>query len=149
MKKIILILFIFVYGCGYQSIYSNKNIKNLEFKKIIFKGEIDINRKIIKALNIRENELDDSLNQLVLETSYIIEETSKNSKGKVETYRTSTSVNFKIIKDDEILKSKYFIEDFSYNNRDNKFDLVEYQGQIKNNIIDKILEKMIIYINLL
>jgi len=149
MKKIILILFIFISGCGYQSIYSNKNIKNLEFKKISFKGEIDINRKIIKALNIIENELDNSLNQLVLETSYTIEETSKNSKGKVETYRTSASVNFIIIKGDEILKSKYFIEDFSYNNRDNKFDLVEYQGQVKNNLLDKILEKMIIYINLL
>ena len=29
MKKIILVFYMFLVGCGYQSIYSNKNIGNL------------------------------------------------------------------------------------------------------------------------
>ena len=43
MKKILLIIILILYGCGYQPIYINKNLNNLEFKEIILKGEKDLN----------------------------------------------------------------------------------------------------------
>ena len=63
-------------------------------------------------------------------------------------YRSSASVQFEITKNKKVLKDKIFYQDFTYGNRDNKFDLVEYQKTIKNNIINKITEEIILYINL-
>ena len=148
MKKTLLILLLFITSCGYQPIYVNKNLENLEFFKITYEGEKDINRKIISSLSFKENKLDRSLNELLLKSSIKIEETSKNSKGQIESYRTIVNINLIILKDKKIIKNKNFIEDFTYNNRDNKYELVEYQDVVKNNIINKVIEEIILFINL-
>jgi len=93
MKKILLIFIFFLTSCNYQPIYVNKNLNNIEFSKIIIEGEKDINRKIINSLSLKENEFDDTLNNLLIESSYEIQETSKNSKGQVQSYRSIIKVN--------------------------------------------------------
>ncbi|MDB3888533.1 hypothetical protein N9341_03240, partial [Candidatus Pelagibacter sp.] len=99
MKKTFLILLFFITSCGYQPIYLNKNIKNFQFSKINSEGEKNINRKIINSLPFKESATDKSLNELVLKSSYNIEETSKNSKGQVKSYRSTINVNLLIVKD--------------------------------------------------
>ena len=39
-------------------------------------------------------------------------------------------------------------KDFSYNSRDNKFELVEYQDEVRDDIIKKIIEEIIIYLSI-
>ena len=148
MKKTFLILLFFITSCGYQPIYLNKNIKNFQFSKINSEGEKNINRKIINSLPFKESATDKSLNELVLKSSYNIEETSKNSKGQVKSYRSTINVNLLIVKDKKILRKKNFLKDFTYSSSSNKFDLVEYQDEIKNNIVDKIIEEIILYMSL-
>ena len=148
MKKIFIILLFFISSCDYQPIYVNNNSKNLEFSEIIFEGDNRINRQIINSLSFKENKNNNSLNKLLLKTTFVVEETSKNSKGQIESYRTSILVNLTISKNKKILKKKDFFEDFTYNNKENKFELVEYQDSVKNNIINKIIEEIILYINL-
>ncbi len=148
MKKIFIILLFFISSCDYQPIYVNNNSKNLEFSEIIFEGDNRINRQIINSLSFKENKNDNSLNKLLLKTTFVVEETSKNSKGQIESYRTSILVNLTISKNKKILKKKDFFEDFTYNNKENKFELVEYQDSVKNNIINKIIEEITLYINL-
>ena len=148
MKKIFIILLFFISSCDYQPIYVNNNSKNLEFSEIIFEGDNRINRQIINSLSFKENKNNNSLNKLLLKTTFTVEETSKNSKGQIESYRTSILVNLTISKNKKILKKKDFFEDFTYNNKENKFELVEYQDSVKNNIINKIIEEIILYINL-
>ena len=75
-------------------------------------------------------------------------ETSKNSKGIVETYRSKITVLINIKKNKKIVKSKEFSKDFSYSNRDNKFELVQYQNKIKSNLIDKSIEEINLYLNI-
>ena len=48
----------------------------------------------------------------------------------------------------EIMRQKSFSKDFSYNNLDNKFDLTSYQDEVENNLVNKIIEELIIFINL-
>ena len=148
MKKIFIILLFFISSCDYQPIYVNNNSKNLEFSEIIFEGDNRINRQIINSLSFKENKNNNSLNKLLLKTTFAVEETSKNSKGQIESYRTSILVNLTISKNKKILKKKDFFEDFTYNNKENKFELVEYQDSVKNNIINKIIEEITLYINL-
>jgi len=148
MKKILLIFVFILTNCNYQPIYINKSLNNVEFSKITINGDKDINRKIINSLSLKENEFDDTLNNLLIESSYNIQETSKNSKGQVESFRSQIIVNLIINNKKETILNKNFIKDFSYANKENKYELVQYQNEIKNNLINKIIEDIILFINL-
>ncbi len=148
MKKIFILIILFTYSCGYQPIYLNKDLKNYEFSKISLEGDKEINKKIINSISIKENKLDKNLNEVFLKSNLKTTETSKDSKGKVLTYRSAVTINFTIKKDDKIIKSKIFNRDVSYNNKENKFELVEYQNQLISNLINQSVEEIILYLNL-
>ena len=123
-------------------------ITKVKFLEIVSEGDNRINSRIINSLSLKEDKSGGSLNKLLLKTAYIINETSKNSRGQIQSYRSSILVNLTISKDNKIIKRKDFLEDFTYNSRDNKFELVEYQETVKNNIVNKIIEEITLYINL-
>ena len=148
MKKILIIFTLILSSCGYQPIYINKSLNNLEYSEILLKGEKDLNRIIVNSLSLKENKSNSMLNKLEITTNTLIEETSKNAKGQAQTYRTTISVELLIIKEKEIIKNKTFIEDFSYNSRDNKFELVEYQDEVRDDMIKKVIEEIVIYLNI-
>ena len=147
MKKILLIAFLFATGCGYQSIYQNNSSQNFEFFNIVTQGEADINRKITNSISFKENKTNEMLNELFLTSSFQIEETSKDKKGRVKSYRSSVSINLTIKKNDNIINNKNFSEEFTYNTKDNKFELIEYQTNIKDDLINKIIEEIILFLN--
>ena len=148
MKKFLLIFIFLLSECGFQPVYYNKSLKEIEFNKITLEGNVDINRKIISSLSFKENKLNETLNNLLIKSSYKITETSKNSRGQVESYKSQINLNL-IIKDGkEIINSKNFFKEFSYNNKDNKFELVRYQNEVKDNLIYKIIEDIILYLNI-
>ena len=94
-------------------------------------------------------ESDNKLNKIILNSKKEKIETSKNSKGQVTSYRTSIIIDLTILNnEDNILKQKIFTKDFAYNVNDNKFKLSEYQQEIESNLINKIIEEIIIYLNL-
>ena len=148
MKKIIFILILFITSCGYKPIFSNNNIKNFEFSKINSEGEKDINRIILSTISLKENRTNTMLNELFIKSSFETNETSKNKKGQVNSYRTNIIVNLVIKKNKKIIKDKNFSEEFFYNTKNNKFELVEYQADIKNDLINKIVEDIILFLNL-
>ena len=88
------------------------------------------------------------LNELFIKSSFETNETSKNKKGQVNSYRTNIIVNLVIKKNKKIIKDKNFSEEFFYNTKNNKFELVEYQADIKNDLINKIVEDIILFLNL-
>ena len=99
IKKLLLILtfIILINSCGYQPIYVNKDIKNIEFFEISLEGDKEINRKIINSLSIKKNEFDSELGELFIESVYTIDEISKNSKGQVISYRSKIEVGLMIL----------------------------------------------------
>ena len=148
MKKFLLIFIFLLSECGYQPIYISKNLSDIEFFKITLEGDADINRKVVGSLSFKENNLQDSLNSLLIKSSYKIIETSKSSKGQVESYKSQIILNFIIIDGDEVVSSKNFSKEFSYNIKDNKFELIRYQNEVKDNLINKIVEDIILYMNI-
>ncbi len=149
MKKFLFVLFFFLSSCGYQPIYINKNLENLEFKKIILLGENIINKKIVNTLSFVENERNEKNNKLFITSSSEVRPSSKNSKGQVDSYLTIVNVNLEIRNTkDEIVKDKNFKKEITYNSKKNKFELVEYQNSIKNDLINKIINDINIYLNL-
>ena len=148
MKKILLIFIFLLSQCGFQPIFVNENINNMEFYKITHNGDAEINRKILGSLSFKENKLKDTLNSLLINSSFEVIETSKNSKGQVESYKSKIFLNLIISNKKRIITNKNFVKEFSYNVKKNKFELVRYQNKVKDNLIDKIIEDIILYISL-
>ena len=148
MKKLFILILFFMASCGYQPLYVNKNNSNLVYSKIELFGDKEINRRIISFISIKEDKSEEKLNQLVLRSNEDIIETSKDSKGRVATLKTTVEIKLVILNGNQIIKEKIFNENFSYNNKNNKFDLEKYQIEIKNNLVDKIIEQMSIYLSL-
>tara|TARA_B100000902_G_scaffold162796_1_gene158046 strand:+ start:224 stop:673 length:450 start_codon:yes stop_codon:yes gene_type:complete len=148
MKKLFLIIIFFITSCGYQPIYSNNSLEDTEFYKISTQGENKINKLILNSLSLKENISNEKLPELFLSSLYGVEEISKNSKGQVETYRSSILVNIKIIKNKNTIKNKTFSDEFTYNKKDNKFELTEYQKGIRKQLTDGIIEDLFLFLNM-
>jgi hypothetical protein len=148
MKRTFFILLFFISSCGYQPIYLNKSLKSFEFKKIILNGDNYINKKIINIVSIKENNEAENKNELFVSSSSEIKEIYKDSKGQVELYKNIVTVNLKVKNiRGKTIQSKNFVKEFTYNNKQNKFDLSEYQSSIKDELISKIISDIIIYFN--
>jgi hypothetical protein len=148
MKKVLIIFIFLLTQCGYQPIYINKNLANLEFYKITLEGDTDINRKINGSLSLNENKLNTALNSLLINSKFEIKETSKNSKGQIESYKSQITLNLIISNKERIIDSKSFLKEAYYNVKDNKYDLVQYQNDIKKNLINDIIEDIILHMNI-
>lgn len=149
MKIVLLFLFFFLMsGCGYQPIYLNKNIQNLEFSEIILDGNQDLNKIIIERLSVSKSNENERNEKLYLKSLYKNETTSKNQKGQSVSFKSTIEVNLQIENiNSEIVSRRNFTKEFTYNNKNNQFRLAEYEASIKNNLIDTIINEIIIYLN--
>ena len=146
MKKI-LILFLLISACGYQPLYNSNEI-SFEFSKINLSGDTKINREIISLLGFIETKNNDLKKEISIESSKTVIETSKDNKGQPATYRTNVIVKVTIKNQDKVIKTRSFNESFSYNNIENKYDLSVYQKDVENKLIKKIIDDLIVFINL-
>ena len=145
MKKIF-VLFLFITACGYQPLYINKNSNS--FSKIEFIGDKRIARQILNFASLIENSNSTNKSVIVLNVSENTIATSRDSKGKVTSYKTYITTIVEIKNNEKVIKNKKFEESFSYNNLDNKYDLSNYRKDVQKNLARKIAEDLIIFINL-
>ena len=148
MKKIFLITLLFLSSCGYNIVNVDTDLKNFKFSNIILEGDKKITKMIVNSLSLEKNEFDDTLNELNLKTDFSVDAISKNSKGQVEAYRSNITIEVIISKNNRILKNKKINKNFSYNNMDNRFELVEYQNEVKTNLVNSSIEEIILFFNL-
>lgn len=148
IKKIIIIPFLFLFGCGYQPIYTSNNLNKLEFYTIHKKGNEQINKAIITSANFFENKTNKKLNELYIDSVHIINENSLNSKKNIQTYNSKVVVNLIIKNNEKITKQRVFIKEQNYDNKENRFEVIEYQNKIKQNLIEAIIEEIILYLRI-
>ena len=148
-KKIIIILsFFLLIGCGYEPIYSKKKLEknhNFSITSIKFKESSEINQILLSNLKMFMN-IKNKLKLLNLNIKSSTNRTiiSKNLKGDAERYLIEINVNL-IIFENEVLKKEFFFkESFNYNSQTNKFNLNQYEKNIKENLISKISDNIIL-----
>ena len=145
-KKIFtFILLIFLSSCGYEATYSVKNTKNYNFSisKLNFIGDREINLKIKQKLSNYTQEIKDI--NFILKITSTSEKIilAKNAAGDSTNFKIETIVNIDVF-NKEKLKSNFIItESFNYENNSNKFELKNYEKEIKRNLADIITEKLI------
>ena len=147
-KKIILICCLFfLTNCGYNPLYSSKNSSDILINKIETAGEKKINRQILSLLSLDEvGELENSyiLNINTKKNKRIV---SKDKQGNASVYNLNLEVNILLNKDDQKV-AKTFTSDFSYNTQKNKFELSREENKILNNLVESMVEKIILFINM-
>ena len=146
INRLFLVFFIFLSACGYQPLYTNKISEN-KFSEIILSGEKEISERIKNSSLILEDQNNKNLDKIEINTEYKIEETSKNSQGQIETYRSRLNIILLITNKDEVKNNHNFNKNFDYQNRNNKFELINYQNNIKNSLINEAVKEVIIFLN--
>ena len=144
MKKIALTLiaFLMLTSCGYRALYSNKNL-NLNIIKIEKIKKNKLNLIIEKRLNNFSN--NQALNKISLEidTEKQIKTVSKNMQGDPSRYQMIIKLNINIIDDQNKKINKNITQDFSYNTNSNRFALSQYEKEIEEILINKIIDELI------
>ena len=148
MRNFFLILLFLLTSCGYQPLFTNKNANDFIFKEIEFKGDKEINRSLISSTFIKKDQDEFTFEKIIFESKKKVIETSKDSKGRPESFRMTIDLIITIIDNGKIVKNKTFSDAFSYKNLDNKFNLSEYENNVQNNLIEKITNDFLIYLNL-
>ena len=149
-KTIRICLFIFVIflssSCGYEPLNKSLNSKKINITDKIFVGDKRVNKKIFNKLNFR-NQDNTPTYTLKLESNSKINDLSKDQSGNITSYKTTITTYVALIKDQEIIKNKNFEHSFTYPNQSNKFNLASYQREVEDNLIDKIVQDIRLFLN--
>ena len=150
MNKIIfyfLPFLLLINSCGYQPIYTNKNI-NFSIKEI---NSINNNRLIILLKNnlnmYSDTENKDKNYLLNVEVERKIITTSKDTASNPKTYLMEVIVKIEVQENYGEITKKNFVEKFNYNTQDNKFNQHQYEENIEENLIRKISENIVLYLS--
>ena len=147
-KKIALIFLIFLLfnQCGYQPIFSTKNI-NFNINKLETGGELKIGKIIAKKLaNFGEKGSTKNNYDLIIFSELNKNISSKDKKGNPTTFSLNMSVRLTVADGLGEKKEKVFNQTTSYNNDSNKFDLRKYENSLKKNLSEKITDDIIQYL---
>ena len=150
MNKIIfyfLPFLLLINSCGYQPIYTNKNI-HFSIKEI---NSIDNNRLITlltNNLNMYSSTKNKDKNYLLnVEAERKIITTSKDTAGNPKTYLMKIIVKMEVQENYDKIIKKNFVEEFNYNTQENKFSQQQYEENIEENLIVKISENIVLYLS--
>ena len=147
MKKIFLILIIlFLNGCGYTPLYSskdsnykvislNKNVNNSLTNYVQNSIEVISNENAKKSLNI-SFDYNENISVIL-----------KNSKGNPTKNRLNVVIDLSLFdSNNNLITSKQFSESFEYNIDDNKFNLKQYEKNIKFNLVEDITQQILVFL---
>ena len=149
MKKLIFVvitLFI-LNNCGYSPIYSSKN--NNFYIDVSQKDKSKLNSKIENNIKKFSNQNAENIIQLEISSNKEINTISKDKKGDPSRFNMTISLTINILNKNnyEINKTKSFTEKFDYKNNSNKFSLKQYEKDIEDNLINRIIQRSIIYLS--
>ena len=146
-KKIIIIIsFLLLLSCGYKPIFSSSKA-NFSITKIKLFGDVKIGSKINKNLNIYKNaENKNIFYSLEINSDQKKNVISKDAKGDPKIFKIQVLIDLTILENNKVKNKKNFKESFSYNNSTDKFSLNQYEKNIEDNLIEKIVAKIIIYL---
>jgi len=146
MKNIILISFLlFIYSCGYTSVYKNQKSINFQINVIEMIGDNEFNNLIKNELKMYSKQNPKNIYNISINSTYQKTTISKNSAGVAIDYKLSANTTISINIYDKI-KILEFEESINIKNSSNSFDQKNYERNIKKNFASSIREKFIIKI---
>ena len=144
MKKYFLIILLVLFTqCDYRPIYSQNN-QNFEIKIIEF-NENRTNRILATRLenySIKKNNLFlYELKLLTSENKFIL---SKDTNGDPLLLGLKINLKIEVYEENIMISKKEYSEQFNYQNLSKKFELNSYESEIRSNIYNKMISKILI-----
>ena len=147
MKKLFLLLIftLFVSQCGYEKIYSGKNI-DITIKNIKKDNNIINNELSETLLEVLSNKTSENTYELEIQSKKFTKVRTKNSKGDPSVYvlKLETMIKAKDKTNKEYIN--FFYEEMNYNNNDDKFELSQYTKEIEKILIRETVKDIIAYL---
>jgi len=144
MKKYYLFIILLLFTqCDYKPIYSQNN-QNFGIKIIEF-NENRSNKILatrLKNYSLKKNNL--FLYELKLLTSENKLILSKNTKGDPLLLGLKINLKIEIYEKNVMISKKEYSEQFNYQNLSKKFELNSYESEIRSNIYNKMISKILI-----
>jgi len=146
MNKIFfsIVCFLILSSCGYEPIYSTKNLNftigNIE------KDNTSLNNKFAKTINALKNKKIDRKIDIKIQSDKKIQIKSKDTKGNALVFELS--IDLKVSNLNTKNKEKQsFSRKITYNNSNDKFKLKQYENELENILITKLVEDLINYLS--
>ena len=151
MKKIIIIFaFFLLLSCGFEPIYSKKELEknyNFTISNIGFSGDSSINQNIKNNLiNYIDRPGKPIKYDLIINSSVKKTITSKSLKGDPEIFYIEITIILEVLENDNLKNKISFEEAFEYKNKSNKYELKKYEKNIQKNLSLKISKDIIKYL---
>tara|TARA_Y100001935_G_C16887890_1_gene305688 strand:- start:5 stop:517 length:513 start_codon:yes stop_codon:yes gene_type:complete len=144
-KIFFFIILIFLTQCGYQTIYSNKNL-NFKVTQIEILNDQKIGRQIRNRLELVSSNTNAENFNLEIDSKFEKTTVSKDKQGNPNVFNLSIYVEINVTSESGIEQSKVFSEAINYNNSENKFNLKKYEDSLKENLTEKIIEDLLLYL---
>ena len=144
IKKILFLFFIIIFfnNCGYTPIYSKKS-QSFEIVETEYFGEKKVNKILSNKLKIYKKNPEAIKKFNIFINSKTTKATiTKDKKGNPTQFSMGISITLKI--NNEIEKT--FLENSTYDNSEDKFDLRKYEDNLIQNMTEKIFSEMILFL---
>ena len=143
MRKITaLLLLITLVSCGFKPMFSSSE-SNFSINKIEYSGKMG---KIIfnNLKQYLKKEGRDYNYDLLAKVSESKEITLKDKKGNPSSFRQTVTADLSVFENDELILEKTFQKKFDYGNSLKKFELSNFENEIKKSMLNKISEEIIL-----
>jgi outer membrane lipopolysaccharide assembly protein LptE/RlpB len=132
----------FLFGCGYSSIYKNQKSLDFQIEVVDMRGDDEMNNLIKNQIKLYSNKDSKKIYNLKINTIYKKEILTKNSSGVITDYSLSVTSIFSI---DLYNRAKVFKfeENINIKNQSDTFEQNIYEKNIKRNFASSIREKLI------
>ena len=139
-----LILIFFLSGCGYSTIYNDKNY-DVKIKVVNSKGNSNMNSKIIKQIKNFSDKDSNNIINVNIDSNYQNQIISRSSTGSIDDYKIILNVvyTFEVNNNVEILNIK---QDFKLKNTDESFERQKNESTLVNNFITSSVRELFLNI---
>ena len=145
MKKIILLLtFIFIYGCGYTSVLKNQNQQDIKISIKNIEGDFQTNNFIVNQIKLSTNTLSSKNFDINILSTYEKIIIAKDSTGVATDYKINLGLEFIIISEGNIKVT--YNDSINIKNNSENFEQIEYEREIKKNFASDVKDKLILYL---
>ena len=146
-KTFTFLFFLFLSSCGYEATYSLKNraIYAFSISELVLTGDRQVNLKIKQMLIPYSNPKLKKEKDFVLKISSSSEKiiTTKDASGDATKFKNEITVDVQVFLEGEYKSNLVIKEDFIYDNNSNTFELKTYENEIKNNLAEAVVDKIL------
>ena len=135
-------------SCAYEPLLLNKKY-DFYFSNIITNGNNEVNKIIKNSLLNRGNATSNQKYDLYIEAEKEKEIISSNSKGDPTVYKVNVYVKYKLEKNGKNIYGDTITRQATYNNINDKFELLQYEENIIKNLSQNISSNILVSITAL